>query len=380
MKNTIAYILILLCMAGLAGCDSLLDKHPLDSLSNETFWNTEDDALLALTGVYQYNGMEGTGQKKQFNLWNQDTHLRLFEATTDNGFEKDNAVTDFNNGNLAASYQPVLSLWESTYSKIVRCNNFLENIDNVDMDIERREEMKSEVRTIRAFNYFYLAFLWGDVPLVTKVLSVNEANSVFRDSKSDVINFVVEELQASIPHLPVTREDKDYGRVTQGAALAILGRVFLAEKRWAEAKDVYKQIIDLNVYEIDPRFSDLFIEKGENSKEFILVSKRMQDIYGTSIQLSCLGFTWGGYHQFSPYNELVEDFDCIDGKSIEESPLYDPDKPYENRDPRLLKTIFVDNISVFRGILYIAHPDSSPTIYQDQLLRRSSKIHSTPLF
>ncbi len=60
--------------------------------------------------------------------------------------------------------------------------------------------------------------------------------------------------------------------------------------------------MDLGGYSIDARFSDLFIEKGENSKEFLLVSKRMPDIYGNSILLSCLGFTWGGYHHYSPYN------------------------------------------------------------------------------
>jgi len=354
----------------LMGCDSLLDKYPLDSLSNETFWKTESDALLALTGVYQINNMTGTGSKQSYNLWNQDTALRLFEATTDNGFEKDNGVTDFNNGDLAASYQPVMDLWTTSYRKIIKCNNFLENIDNVVMGVDKMKEMKAEVKTIRAFNYFYLAFLWGDVPLVTKVLTVDEANSVFRDSKESVIDFVVSELQTAIPDLPVTRRNEDYGRITKGAALAILGRVFLAEKRWKEAKDAYKQVIDLGVYEIDSRFSDLFIEKGENSKEFILVSKRMPDIYSTSIQLSCQGFMCGGYHHFSPYNELVEDFECVDGLPISESPLFDPENPYANRDPRLLKSIFVDNISVFKGMLYIAHPDSNPNIYQDQLLRR----------
>ena len=354
----------------LTGCDSLLNKYPLDSLSNSTFWQTEGDALLALTGVYQQNKLTGTNAKQSFDLWNQDAYLRLFEATTDNGFEKDNGVTDFNNGDLAASYQPVMDLWTTTYIKITKCNYFLENIDNVEMDVSKLEEMKAEVKTIRAYDYFWLAFLWSDVPLVTKVLTVDEANSVFRDSRENVIKFVIEELQAAIPNLPVTRTDKDYGRITKGAALAILGRVFLAEKRWEDAKNVYKQIMDLGVYSIDARFSDLFIEKGENSKEFLLVSKRMPDIYGNSILLSCLGFTWGGYHHYSPYNELVEDFECIDGLPVKESPLFDPEIPYENRDPRLLKTIFVDNISVFKNILYIAHPDSSPTVYQDQLTRR----------
>lgn len=354
----------------LTGCDNLLNKYPLDSLSNSTFWKTEGDALLALTGVYQQNKLTGTNAKQSYDLWNQDTYLRLFEATTDNGFEKDNGVTDFNNGDLAASYQPVMDLWTTTYIKITKCNNFLENIDNVEMEADKLEGMKAEVKTIRAYDYFWLAFLWGDVPLVTKVLTVDEANSVFRDSREEVINFVIEELQSAIPNLPATRPDKDYGRITKGAAMAILGRVFLAEKKWEDAKNIYKQIMDLAVYSIDPRFSDLFIEKGENSKEFLLVSKRMPDIYGNSILLSCLGFTWGGYHHYSPYNELVEDFECIDGLPIDESPLFDLEKPYKNRDPRLLKTIFVDNISVFKNVLYIAHPDSSPNIYQDQLTRR----------
>ena len=352
------------------GCDSLLDKNPLDSLSTSTFWKTESDALLALTGVYQQNGMTGTGAKQSFNLWNQDTHLRLFEATTDNGFEKDNNVTDFNNGDLASSYGPVSELWATTYKSIVKCNNFLENIDKVSMDAFKLEEMKAEVKTIRAFDYFYLAFLWGDIPLVTKVLSVNEANSVSRDPKNKVIEFIISELQSAIPNLPTTRSDKEYGRITKGGALGILGRIFLSEKRWEDAKNTYKQIIDLGIYSIDSRFSDLFIEKGENSKEFLLISKRMPEIYGNSILLSCVGFTWGGYHHYSPYNELVDEFECTDGKYIKESPLFESEKPYENRDPRLLKTIMVDNISEYKGTLYIAHPDSSPTLYQDQLTRR----------
>ena len=356
---------------GLMGCDSLLDKNPLDCLSTETFWKTESDAKLALTGVYQTDKLTGsTTVKTIYDLWNQDTYLRFFEASTDNGFDKDYNVADINSGDLTASFARTAELWATSYQKIIKCNNFLENIDRVEMDIEEMKVMKAEVKSIRAYNYFWLSFLWGDVPLVTKVLTVDEANSVFRDSKETVVNFIVTELQEAIRDLPVTRPNEDYGRITKGGALGILGRVFSAEKRWEEAKDTYKQIMNLGVYEIDPRFSDLFIEKGENSKEFLLVSKRTQDLYTNSIQLVCQGFTWGGWHHFSPYNELVEEFCCIDGLPIHESPLFDPEKPYENRDPRLLKTVFVDNVSVFKGILYIAHPDSNPSIYMDQLLRR----------
>lgn len=355
----------------LAGCkDDFLDKQPLDALSSATFWRTESDAKLALTGVYYLEGTESAGAKQQYSFWNQDTYLRVFEATTDNGFEKDNNVTDFNDGNMTSANPVIAALWANAYLKIAKCNNFLENIDQVDMDDSERAQMIAEVRMIRAYDYFNLAFYWGDVPLVTKVLTVDEANSVSRTPKQDVMDFVISELSAAATDLPITRPANEKGRITKGGALAILGRVQMAQYLWDDAKATYKQIMDLGVYSIDPRFKELFEDGGEDSPEDVLQSVRMQDVYGNSILLSCLGFTWGGYHHYSPYNELVEDFECIDGKTIDQSPLYDPDHPYDNRDPRLLKTFFVDRVTTFKGTLFVSDPDSSATKYPDQLTRR----------
>ena len=365
-------IVVLLLTGFLAGCsEDFLDRQPLDQLSTASFWKTESDAMLALTGVYYLEG-EGsaTAAKQQRDFWNQDNYLRLFEATTDNGFEKDNEVTNFNNGNLISTYTPVNDLWKTSYVKIAKCNNFLENIDKVTMDETKRAQMIAEVKTIRAFDYFYMAFLWGDVPLVTKLLSVNDANTVTRTPRAEVISFVISELQSAIADLPVTRPNTEDGRITKGGAMGILGRVFLAEKRWTDAVTTYKQIMDLGIYIIDPSFSNLFIQAGENSKEVVLKSKRMLNVYGNSILLSCLGFTWGGFHHYSPFNGELKDFECIDGKPITESPLYQVDNPYVNRDPRLLKTFFIDKVTVFKGSMYISSPDSSASKYPDQLTRR----------
>lgn len=370
MKNSNTLIrdllLIIFGWCGLAGCESL-DKDPLDSLSKGTFWKTESDAVLGLTGVYKVVG--GT-QQGNYDLWSQLACLYLFEATTDNGFEKDNQVTDFNNGSLASTYGPVKALWGNTYTQISRCNNFIDNIDAVQMNPNELAEMKAEVRVIRAYDYFNLCFYWGDVPFATHVLTIAEANNIFRTAESEVIEFVIKELKQAIPQLPASRSDDEYGRITKGGALAILGRVLMAEKRWVEARDIYKQIIDMGIYIIDPRFKQIFEEKGESSKEHVLVSVRMQDVYGTPMLRGCHGFDFGGYHWFSPYNELVEEFECIDGKPISESPLYDSENPYANRDPRLYKTIGINGLTVFKGKLYVSHPDSSAVKYQDQVTRR----------
>lgn len=373
-------LIILFSMGFITGCEDFLDRQPLDSLSTATFWNTESDAMLALTGVYHLEGTLSQGPKHQYSFWNQDTYLRVFEATTDNGKEKDDVVTDFNNGDMAPSYGPIRQLWANTYRKIAKCNNFLENIDAVQMDLSKLEEMKAEVKTIRAYDYSNLAFYWGAVPLITKVLTIDEANTVTRTPKQEVISFVIEELKNSIPNLPITRPDNERGRITKGGALAILGRVQMAEQLWEDAKNTYKQIIDLNIYSIDPNFKQLFEEKGENSSEIILSSVRMPEIYGNSIQLAVLGFTWGGFHHYSPFNELVEEFECIDGLPINESPMYDHDNPYVNRDPRLYDTFFIDKVTTFKNILYVTHPDSSPQKYPDQLLRRPWSGYSVKKF
>lgn len=365
-------IIAILSTCLLSGCNKdFLDKQPLDQLSTASFWKTESDALLGLTGVYYLEGEEtGTAAKQQREFWNQDNYLRLFEATTDNGFEKDNEVTDITSGNLISTYNPVNDLWKTSYLKIAKCNNFLANIGSVNMDETKRAQMIAEVKTIRAYDYFYMAFLWGDVPLVIKVQSVQEANTVTRTPRADVIAFAISELQAAITDLPATHPDAEKGRISKGGALGILGRVFLAEKSWAEAASAYKQIMDLGIYIIDPSFTNLFIIAGENSKEIILSSKRMPNVYGNSILLSCLGFTWGGFHHYSPFNGELQDFECIDGKPITESPLFNIDNPYVNRDPRLLKTFFINNVTVFKGSKYISSPDSSASKYPDQLTRR----------
>ena len=353
--------------------DDFLNKQPLDRLSTATFWKTESDANLALNGVYFVEGFEisnANGAKQTYSFWNQDTHMRVFEATTDNGFEKDDNVTDFNNGDMNPSITVVRDLWKSAYVKIAKCNNFLANIDKVEMDAAKKEIMKAEVRMIRAHDYFYLTFYWGDVPVVTDVLTVDQANNVTRNPKQQVVDFVLSELKAAAAALPTSRPAAERGRMTKGAALAILGRVQMWQQQWLDARATYRAIMDLGVYTIDARYKQLFEDEGEESNEVVMSSVRMNDVYGTSVLLSTHGFTWGGFHHWSPYNELVEEYECIDGKPITESPLYDVDKPYVNRDPRLLMSVLVNGVSKFRNILYISHPDSSATKYPDQVTRR----------
>ncbi|SDK00226.1 Starch-binding associating with outer membrane [Catalinimonas alkaloidigena] len=344
---------LLLLMLLHTGCqDDFFDKQPLDAVSDGTFWQTEGDARLALVGCY-YTGAGWSGE----DFWTARSLLYL-DLMAGNGSEKELIPDHVTDGTLTASYWVTTNYWQRAYEKITTCNNFLDHIGEVTMDEGLKAMMVAEVRTIRAYQYFNLALFYGDVPLVERVLSIDEANQVTRTPQAEVWAFVGNELSESAAALPASRPDSENGRLTSGAALAILGRLQMARQQWSEAAATYKQIIDSGVYTIDPNFKELFWQTHELSTEIILSSQYQEDVYGHVMLQYLYPEAWGGWHQFSPYNELAEAFLCTDGQPIETSPLYNPDAPYENRDPRLDYTLMISDRTTFKGQTFVSRPDS----------------------
>lgn len=335
------------------GCNkSFFDKQPLDATSDATFWETAGDAQLALVGCYN----TGAGWQGE-DFWTPRALLYL-DLMAGNGSEKELIPDHVTDGTLTPSYWVIANYWSNGYKKITTCNNFLDHIGNITMDATQKAIMTAEVRTLRAYQYFNLALYYGDVPLVQHVLTVDEANSVSRTPKADVWTFVETELKESYPVLPVTRPDAENGRITSGAALGILGRLQMAEKKWSDAAATYKTIMDYKVYSIDPKYRELFLGDHEFSKEIIMSSQYLKDVYGQVLLIYLTPEMWGGWHQFSPFNELVKEYECTDGKTIDVSSLYDKNNPYNNRDPRLDATIFIPERTIFRGTTYTTNPAS----------------------
>jgi starch-binding outer membrane protein, SusD/RagB family len=336
------------------GCnDDFFDKQPLDAVSDGLFWKTEDDAQLALVGVYN-TGAGWSGE----DFWTARSLLYL-DLMAGNGSEKELIPDHVTDGTLTSSYWVTSNYWQNGYSKITTCNNFLDHVGQIVMNEEKKNIMIAEVKTIRAYQYFNMAMYFGDVPLVEHVLKTEEANDVTRTPRSDVWAFVEKELKESVPILPATRPSKENGRITSGAALAILGRLQMFQEKWSDAVETYKKIMDSGSYAIDPKYRELFWEAGELSKEIILSSQYQPDVYGHVLTQYLYPETWGGWHQFSPYNELAKEFECTDGKTIDQSPLYNPNSPYDNRDPRLDYTLMISDRTQFKGQTFVSRPNTS---------------------
>ena len=338
-------------------CDeNLLDKAPLDKLSDQSFWKSENDAQLTLAGCYKIN----------HNMWGENDWwsyrgLLWLEFATDNAYDRrglNSPQSKLSSGANTSTNGMINNYWKASYKKIGRCNYFLENIDKVNMATDKKAEMIAEVKFIRACQYFYMSQYWAGVPLVTRVLTIDEANNVSRNSKEEVVSFIFEELNAAILELPVERPESEFGRVTKGAALAFKGRLELAEKKFKDAARTYEKIINSGVYSIDSRYEELFLEKGEYSKEIIFGTQLLEDDLGHGIMQHFYPYIAGGWHIFCPLNNIVDAYECTDGKTIEKSNIYDALNPFDNRDPRLYQSVLLPHYSTFKGIMYETHPDN----------------------
>jgi len=340
----------ILMVSLLSGCETdWLDEQPLESLSASSFWNSQDDVQLALAGIYRA-GNVGT------NAYTNEV-LCMSSATDDSGYKHGSIDNIYSGYFKPGDSQVVQAIWNRAYVTIFRANYFLENIEKVQMDEAKKAEVIAEVRFLRAYEYFYLSTLYGGVPLVTKVLSIEEANTQKRSSLQEVATFCIDELTAAAKDLPTTRPDTERGRILKAAALAVKAKLLMIHERWAEAATAYKEIMDLNVHSIDPRYKELFEEEGETSKEIILATNILAQLYGNSHnQRNWHPDFYGGYQETNVLQGLVDAFLMNDGLPIEESPLYDAAHPFDNRDPRLYASIFLPEYTEFRGILYLAHP------------------------
>ena len=351
------YSIIIICIFILSGCEDFfsLDENPTSQLSEEIYWNTEDDAIRAITACYRPNTWNG--------WWNDFDGRNIagvkFEAWTDILSNKE-LGSGYPIGGIEPTNSQIINMWSQNYVVIARSNYFLENIEKVKMDENAKQSLIGEARFLRAYSYFWLSQLYGDVPLVDKVLNFNEANSVIQSSKSSIVEFALNDLNFAIETLPTKRGNSEKGRAEKGAALALKGRFLMSEGKWGEAASNYETLINLNRYIIDPRFKKLFEDEGDDSNEFIFVRKYIENLQGEPFTQQAMKPGWyGGYSQFSFMNNFVEMFPMVDGKAIDESPLYDPENPFDNRDPRLYATVLLPDYSSVNGKLYVGHPDST---------------------
>jgi hypothetical protein len=332
MKTNSKLIALTLSVILLAASCVELDLTPYDRESDLSFWKKPEAAIYTLNACYP-------------SLSNAFEVL-YFDCMTDNAYTKvSNAFNQYiGNGSYSTADAYVQSIWSSRYAGIRKCNLLLNNIDQVpDLSESLRNRYVAEATVIRAFHYFELYSKFGDIPYFTNILLIEESQSIERTAKSVVVENILNDLTEVISknYLPVSYDGDNKGRVTHWAAAALKARILLFEGRYAEVKSVTEDIINNGGFQLFGNYEQLFTVANENNSEVILDVQYIGNSREHNVQYHFLPPSLGGYSQLSPTQELVDSYATTDGFAINNAPesSFDPEAPFENRDPRLAGTV-----------------------------------------
>ncbi|WP_440135472.1 RagB/SusD family nutrient uptake outer membrane protein [Chitinophaga sancti] len=330
-------ILIMLGGIAFAGCNKQLDDQPQSSTSQATYWASATDATNAVNSCYT-------------RLGDVDNRIFISCATDDSYSWSDwpSDVRQVGNGSGTVSTGTYNNFWSNLYRMIATCNDVTDNIDRVKMDDDLKARLKGEARFLRAFAYQQLIGLYGDVVFRDHTPAVAEF-AIPRTPRATVAKWIVDELDAIAPALPISYGSSDRGRITRGAALALKARTLLYEGNYADAATAAKAVMDLGYYKIDGNYVSLFNGNNKESLELILTAGYVKTTKPNSLATWVGGPSMGGWSQVVPLQSLVDAYECTDGKTIDQSTVYDAAHPFNNRDPRL-KMVVITPGDVLNGV------------------------------
>ncbi|MFL9844542.1 RagB/SusD family nutrient uptake outer membrane protein [Flavobacterium rhizosphaerae] len=321
-----------------ASCEEL-DLAPENVFTDVNYWTSVSRAQTVLNTAYSQM------QNSNYFFYN--------EALSDNAFNGRGDIAGA--ASIAAgTYDPSLPRfkdeWGSRYAGIKTCNILLENIDRIqDADVALIERMKGEARFLRAFQHFQLTTWFGDVPLVSSDPSLEEALNITRTPHAEVVEFILNELDAAAAVLPTNAEyaAADKGRITSGAAMALKARVLLYEGRWQEVADITEQLMNgaFGNYSLFPSYEGVFLPQNEYSSEDMLSIQYVPQfrMWGEFFDMAPIS-VGARLNSLAPTQELVDSYLMLNGQAIDEADSgYNEDNPYTNRDPRLTATVVYHN-------------------------------------
>lgn len=263
MKNTCIAILVLLIMVHCT--DNFLDIEPESTADVEDIYQTEDDFFQAVVGAYdelQSSGQYGENFQYLFDL--RADLIGESSASLQDGiyYQIDRFLSRSENTIFSES-------WGSLYQGINRSNLILEKLEEVSLPSDFETQISAEARFIRALSYFNIVRIWGEAPLVTSVLSPDDAVGASKDDIQTIYDFITTELSEIAEQLPTIYEEVDEGRATQFAALALLGKVQLQQGNYEEAESALQSVINSGLYDLEPVFGDIFSIDNEWGQEII---------------------------------------------------------------------------------------------------------------
>jgi hypothetical protein len=366
----------------MVACNSdFLNTKPLDKVSGDAVWSDVALSEAFVTGVY--NGLRD-GILSQMN----------FDCQTDNALYSF-GKQDVNEANVTPSNLgtiPVMTEWSAMYARIRAANIALANLAKPKFDNPAMaDRMKGEMYFMRAYFYQQLLRYYGGVPLIKSPYTLNEAEfTVARNTYEECVNAIVSDLDSSA--ILLKGKNMAAGRATVGAAMALKARVLLyaasdlhdiptakakstviasfdkpellgyvsgdRTARWQKARDAAKAVMDLNQYgyklnltapvtpaEGQQNYLNISLSRSGGEADGIFLKYNIRASFDDWASWYPRNNMPNGYHGWTssqPTQQLVDNYEMMDGTKFDWKNPVHAASPYENRDPRFYQSILYD--------------------------------------
>ena len=355
MKTRYIIASLLIAASGLTSCNSFLDIDPTDQASDKLVWSNTKYAELAINYFYadipylgsfsSYQCLAGLteGLTDEFKYGNMNYNA---ECYIPNEISYGGIV-------LTPSYTDTyMGVWETTYEEIRRVNEALAKLKSSSFDESVKKQYEGELRFFRGMYYFELLKRYGQAIIYDDDLSKITTDHAL-DTADDCWNYVYDDLLYAGQNLPNSTTNN--GRLTSGAAYALMSRAMLYCKNWKAVKEAAEAVTSMG-YKLTANYADAFKASGNTEAIYMYsysadasVTHNFDGYYAPGGDHKKVGMTmYGGYG--TPTQDMVEEYEKADGSKVDwstwhttEGTLENP--PYDELEPRFQATILYNGAS-----------------------------------
>lgn len=334
---------------------------PISSVSTDVLYKTDKDFVDALTATYntlqdQYRFFYIYGDNRADDSWQE--------------IVKNNSQS-YSDAFVTTSSDPLMnSTWANYYKIIFRANVLLSKIETADAAVvTNKERYKAEARFLRALAYFDLVRIFGDVPLITAPITIEEGYKSGREGVNKIYDqVIVPDLLAAENALSAKYTGADVGRPTKGAAKALLGKVYLTIKDFPKAEAKLQEVTAMG-YSLLPKYTDLFdYNKDEHHSEYIFDVEYIDGVGEGS------NFT----HAFMPnYAPMLKFYNIIGNGDEQNSPTQTLINLFSPNDLRRDITIGVRGGYYGADSVFVKLPSSTSQTYTKKYIVATSILNDS---
>lgn len=363
-KQLLSTALLSLCVL-FSGCDKFLTVNPPYTQDAENYFQTPEEYEKALIGAYDL--LQSTFMAVWISEIASDNTIAGGESVNDTqGLHQVDLMT---HGGVNAELR---SVFRWNYAGVTRANFIMENKDNI--DFTGKDKIIAEAQFLRAFYYFELVKFFGDVPLIIdERIGAQEATTIPRSPASEVYAQIEQDLIDASSVLDQVSLIK--GKATKGAAMALLGKVYLYQSKFMEAADKFEEVITGGAYSLISDYNDLFSVANENNSETVFDVEYTGAEGGGYGCLVCLeGNAGPGFQGIRQYDGPVYG----DGNSynLPTQSLYDAFSPFDiRRDATILDLeAFIAQQANPESISYAIGAGGHTGYYNNKYIKRQDEL------